>query len=80
MVSREVDWSGTWKYQWRESSAKYQPVSDCGRCVLRARDVRSAGEADTVRLGGWAEFGGSAAIAERDDIIKKTNSKARRNR
>lgn len=42
------------------------------------RDVRRAGEADPVRLGGWAEFGGSAAIAERDDTIARKMTRMKR--
>ena len=40
--------------------------------------MRSAGEADTVRLGGWAEFGGSAAIADRDDTIARKITRMKR--
>lgn len=56
-----------------------QPVSDCGRSALRARDVRCAGDADTERLGGWDEFGGSAAGTEREDWrAGMTNRRMRR--
>lgn len=41
--------------------------------------MRSAGEADTVRLGGWDGFGGSAAGTEREDKkASMTNRRMRR--